>query len=248
MSGFFDLSSIECAVIDTCKLYNPNLFGAHIAVALDFYPVFLTISMYVLSLYRYELYFALISVSLTLNWIINTIIQRFIIGEAVRFPDCGSPFQMPSFSSQHIVLFETMMFLYMLTWCSKVKIKLLILIRLFTFAVLVSRIYIGINTIPQLLVGGAIGFSLAILYHLIILYIIFPYFSNILNWTLIRWMGLEDNMCRRSNWKRATRGNKAFQNALRIIAGEIEKMPNENKTHYIKFKLKTKRHVLIKIE
>lgn len=235
MSGFLDLESLEC-VADSCGLYNPDMWGSHIAIALDFYPIFLTFGIYVLSLYKYELYFALVSLSLTIGWIINFIIQRSL-GETARFPDCGSPYQMPSFASQQIVTFETMMTLFMIVWGNRFKLKLIILLRTFTFGVLVSRIFLGINTTDQLLIGALMGFLLAILYHTIIYYIIFPYFGKILNWSLIRWLGLEDNMCGSSKLHVTDDllhdKHPGLSKAFQLVRKEIRKIPKKDRPRRI---------------
>ena len=248
MSGFGDLKALECTLIDACKLYDPNLPGAHIAIAFDYYPIFLTIGMYAISLYKYELYFAMVSVLLTINWLISYIIQRAIVGESYRFIDCGSPYQMPSFGSQHIIVFETLMILYMLTWGSKFYFKLIILLRLFTSGVLVSRIFLGINTVEQLLMGAVIGFFEGIIYHLLIYYVLFPYFSHILEWTLIQWLGLEDNLCRDDSIDTPKNYDHEMHNAVRIIADRLSKKAKGRKNRYMKIRVNGSQSIHVKME
>jgi len=246
MSGFGDLTTLEC-VVETCPLYDHDVFGAHITIALDFYPIFLTVGIYAVSLYKYELYFALVSVVLTLNWGVNYGIQR-MVGPSSRFPECGSAYQMPSFSSQHIVLFETMMALFMLTWGQKLYIKLIILLRLFSFAVLVSRIYIGVNTTTQLLAGAGVGFVSAIVYHIIIYFLIYPYFTRILDFTLMRWLGLEDNLCRKNSSKIRVKRNTNLTKALETVARSSGMRVNTKNIKYVTISVKQKKALNIKID
>lgn len=255
MSGFLDLWSLECVVVDSCQLYNSSMWGAHIAIALDFYPLFLMIGMYTISLYKYELYFAMVSICLTLGWIINFVIQR-CFGETARFPDCGSPYQTPSFASQQIVTFEVLMTLYMLTWGHKLKLKLIILMRIFTFAVLVSRIFIGINTISQLLVGALLGFLLGIFYHIVIYFIIYPHFRRILEFTVLQWFGIVDTLC--GSTKIVIRNNslqdeKKYKypevaKAINQLVRALSRIPKKQRPKHITFELDKQKTVDLNIE
>lgn len=186
---------LECVTNGVCPLYDEGVWGAPITVALDFYPIFLTVGMYAISLYQYELYFALVSLGLTANWGINVFLQHVVFKQLGAFAGCGSTYQMPSFSSQHIVMFNALMACYMMGWGKRFAGKLILLMQLFTAAVLVSRIFIGINTRAQLLVGGLLGFGLGVGYHCILYYLIYPRFGKILEWQWAQWVGIVDTLC-----------------------------------------------------
>lgn len=195
MSGITDLDRLECVTFGVCPLYDASVWGAPVTVALDFYPIFLTVGIYAISLYQYELYLALVSFGLTFNWGFSVFLQRAVFRQAGRFPDCGSPFQMPSFSTQLVVMFNTMMACYMVIWGKRYPGKLVLLMQLFTACVLIARIFIGINTREQLLAGALVGFIMGYMYHLFILRIVYPYFGNMLRWRWIRFLGMVDTMC-----------------------------------------------------
>lgn len=249
MSGVLELKALECAITDVCPLYDSNVWGSEVAIALDFYPLFLTLGIYIVSLYKYELYFAIVSVILTMNWGINTFLQRVVFGESARFIGCGSAYQMPSFSSQHIVLFEVLMTLYMITWGRRVFVKLTILLRLFSFAVLTARIFIGINTPQQLFMGALAGFVEGLIFHMIILYIAFPYFGDVLNLTLIRWMGLEDNLCRGTNIKDMNDpSTKKIESTALRLANRIDQMDESGRTKYMIFTTPDNRNIQLRVD
>lgn len=195
MSGVTDLDRLECVTFGVCPLYDASIWGAAVTVAFDFYPIFLTVGIYAISLYQYELYLALVSFGLTFNWGLSVFLQRAVFMQPGAFPGCGSPFQMPSFSSQLIVMFTTMMSCYMVCWGKRYPGKLVLIMQLFTGIVLISRIFIGINTRPQLLAGALIGFILGYIYHLFIMRILHPYFGDLLRWRWIQMLGIVDTMC-----------------------------------------------------
>lgn len=195
MSGITDLDKLECVTFGVCPLYDASIWGASVTVALDFYPIFLTVGLYAVALYQYELYLALVSFGLTFNWGLSVFLQRAIFMQPGHSPDCGSPFQMPSFSSQLIVMFTTMMSCYMVVWGKRYPGKLVLIMQLFNACVLISRIFIGINTRAQLLAGALVGFVVGYIYHLFIMRILYPYFGRILTMEWIKFLGVVDTMC-----------------------------------------------------
>lgn len=212
MSGITDLDRLECVTFGVCPLYDTSVWGASVTVALDFYPIFLTVGIYAISLYQYELYLALVSFGLTFNWGLSVFLQRGVFKQPGAFADCGSPFQMPSFSTQLVVMFNTMMACYMVIWGKRLAGKLVLLMQLFTACVLIARIFIGINTRAQLLAGALVGFLIGAMYHLFILRIVYPYFGTVLKWEWIKFLGMVDTMC-------GTRGEKFIRPQKPFVRG-----------------------------
>jgi hypothetical protein len=195
MSGFSDLVKLQCLVASSCPQYDAGFALAPLAVALDFYPFFLTIGIYAISLYRYELYLALVSLFLTIDWLINWLLQDVVFKQAGRWADCGYKHQMPSFAAESIMVFQTLMVLYLMTWGRRNMYQMTTLLMSFSTVVLVARIYIGINTRAQLLAGALVGIVSGALYHVLLRYLIYPYFENILSFALIKWLGFIDTLC-----------------------------------------------------
>ena len=186
MSGFSDIYKLESIVIDVCPLFDSSISGAGLAVLLDFYPLLLTFSIFSISLYKQELYLMFVSFSLTLNWFLNYFLQNVIFLDHGAFLNCGSYHQNPSFSTQHICCLDTMLALYCVTWSRKIMYTNLFVLHLFSHMVVWARIFIGINTRTQLVVGSLVGFISGILFHLAILLIAYPNFGHILSWRIMR--------------------------------------------------------------
>lgn len=196
MSGLEQLYEIDC-IVSECPNYDKSLPGAPFFVMLDFYPIALTVGLAAISIIRQELYLFLLSLCLTANWLINLFFQSVVFLQPGLFPGCGSLYQMPSFSAQQAILFETMIALYMVCWTKKIFWINTLLLHFFSSMVIWARIFIGINSIPQLLVGAIFGLVLGILFHCIIYFLIVPYFKTILKWRIFKWRGFCDTLCQK---------------------------------------------------
>jgi hypothetical protein len=84
MSGFSDFQAFEC-VVQYCPLYNADLPFAYLTIVFDFYPVFLTFGIFLLSLNSNELYYTLVSYTLTLGTLLSMMLQT-LIGVPSQFP------------------------------------------------------------------------------------------------------------------------------------------------------------------
>jgi hypothetical protein len=194
MSGILDLVRLECSVKDVCPLYvSGNGFGVAF-VALDFYPIILTVVMYAITLYHSELYFFLMSAVLTIDWIVNLVIQLSASVDP-RYEDCGVDYGMPSFSTQHITVFVTMILTFGILWKRKLSPYKIVLLGALYAVVVVARVYIGSNRNGELLTGTAIGFTEGCFFQWIIYSFIYPHFPYILSWKSSQAMGFEDTLC-----------------------------------------------------
>lgn len=196
MSGLSDLFKLDCIVSD-CLTYDKELPGAAFFVVLDFYPLVLTVGLFAISILRQEIYLFLLSLGLSFNWLICFFFQQVVFKQNGAFPNCGSPLQMPSFASQQIVFFQTMVAFYAICWTKKIYWTNTILLHFFSSLVVWARIFIGINTVQQLLVGAIFGLVLGTFYHCVLFYLIYPHFKTILKWKIMKWRGFEDSLCKK---------------------------------------------------
>ncbi len=193
MSSFSDLQNLECTVTN-CLFYETNGILGPSFLAGDLYPIYLSIGLYSIGLYSHEVYLLLISFALTADWGINQAFKQ-IIRESGPFPGCSSEFQNPSFSTEHAILFETLMISFIIIWRKRVSTYKIFLLKTFVFFVLLSRVYIGINTRGQLLVGAIFGSIEGLLIQFVIYYFIAPHFPWIIDSKIGKFFGLEDNLC-----------------------------------------------------
>jgi hypothetical protein len=199
MSGFWSVLRLG-RIVSECPLYSDTTLDPYgimgpLMVALDFYPHLLTLTLYAITLYHNELYFLLLSICLTLDTFVSVGLQ-YAIGLPSRFPGCGNQYEMPSFSSQHITLFITMVLTFSSVWRRSIAARRIVLINTGMAFTQIARVYIGINRSSELFFGCMVGLIESALFQCIIYFIIYPLFDAILNTRLARFMNLEDNLCR----------------------------------------------------
>jgi hypothetical protein len=192
MSGFLALGELNCARA-ACPEFIPVDFWSGLLVALDFYPTYLSISFYAISLYQHEFYLFLLSLCLTADTGVNVALQ-YIIRQPGPFPGCGTQFEMPSFSTQHSSMLVCMLMSFMLIWRISVPSKKIFLLFLFLYGALVARIFCGINSRWQLLAGSLVGTVEGLLYQSIIYFLIYPRYKNILSWRLATFLDIKDHL------------------------------------------------------
>lgn len=185
MAGFFALDQLNCVAAD-CPEFLWASWGSGFMIALDYYPTYLTVVMYSLSLYQHDLYLFLVSLSLSFDTGIN-IALLWIIQQPGPFPNCGSTYEMPSFATQHAAIFVCMMSSYAFLWRLSVPSKKIFLMYLFLFSVQLARVYIGSNTRIQLLVGSVVGVVEGLIYQAIIYFVIYPRRRSIMEAHLFGW-------------------------------------------------------------
>jgi hypothetical protein len=65
-----------------------------------------------------------------------------------------------------------------------------------TVFVILARVYIGINTAQQLIIGAFVGVIEGILFQCVIYFFIYPHFEKMINWRVATLIGLENNICK----------------------------------------------------
>lgn len=193
MSGF-DLAIFDRLVQGICPEYQPSLFS-ELLVALNFYPIYLTVGMYAISLYHVELYLALISFALTLDWLLNWGLRSWI-QQPPPTAGCGSTYEMPSFASEDIMCFTIMLVTFTLVWRLYVSPWKLCILSIVLALIIYARLDIGFNTPAQLIAGAFIGSVEGVVYQLLIYHYIYPHFNRILSWRILVLSGFDDTLCR----------------------------------------------------
>jgi hypothetical protein len=101
---------------------------------------------------------------------------------------------MPSFATQHSALLVCMLMSFMLLWRVSVPSKKIFLLFLFEYAVILARIYCGINSRWQLLAGSLVGTVEGLVFQSIIYLLIYPRYKNILSWRLVAFLDIQDHL------------------------------------------------------
>lgn len=201
MSSILDVGKFECVVVPVCPLFIEGFFLTNYFILIDYWPTIVSIAIYAVSCYHYELYFLLFGFCLTFDWAFNTGLQ-YAFAQPPRFPGCGNTYEFPSFSAQHIVLFITLVLCFFSWWDASISPFRLFLLQLFGTIVLLARIYLGINTASQLIVGGLFGLAEGIVLNYVLYYILENYSSRIETWKIYVLAGLRNTIGRKNRDRR----------------------------------------------
>lgn len=139
-----------------CQYYEDTVVGP-LFVLVDYYPVLMSATSFIIMLYRAELMFKLLTLCMTFDVFSNWILRELIIKMPSRFDGCGNRYEMPSFASQHLAFITFILHYIMLRRRGTVNTNLLIMIHLMLFGGLLARVYIGINTNFELFIGTITG-------------------------------------------------------------------------------------------
>ncbi len=181
---------LDNALAAACPLFERNWLSP-VFVFFDYFPVFLDVAFYALSWYEMDFYMFFVSVALTLDIFWNTLWRVFIVADPNRFAGCGSLHQMPSLSSDQAVFVTTVYLTFSFLWRPTTSWIRVALANVAILVVLVSRVYIGINTLLELLFGAIDGVLLAMLFQLFVYFVLVPWMPRILDTPLCRWLGMK---------------------------------------------------------
>lgn len=180
MSTFEALSQFEPCITAVCPLYEPGHVGTVFFLG-DFYPLFLTLGFFSISLAIQDFYLLLFSMSLGVHIIANYALRVWIVAADNRFPGCGVEHQMPSLSTDHMIFFVTVLITFVFLWRHDTSSIRIFQLSLFMIFAIVCRVYIGINTVLELFLGSLHGLIWAILFQLFVYYIALPRLEYILS-------------------------------------------------------------------
>lgn len=197
MSGLDELERLQWGLAEVCPLYRPSSFVGPFLVGLGYFPVLVSLGLYAIGLYCYELYLLALSLGLTFDFLLNWGLRE-AIGAAPRFAGCGADHGMPAYAAQQTVFFECVVLsAYTCVWRRGAPISTLKLglLRAFCMLALFAHIYVGSSTVPELLAGAAIGLVEAIAFQFLLCRVVRRHAHRILRWRAVRWAGLQDNLC-----------------------------------------------------
>ena len=177
MATFVDLKNLESTLAAQCPLFEVNLISTFFMLT-DYFPTVITLVMLGISLYETDLYLFITSIAVTLDIVANSLL-RLIVGASNRFPGCGALHQMPSLSSDLGVFLVTVFLTFCFLWKPRTSELRIVLLNVGLLLVLVSRVYIGINTTLELFVGSLTGFFWALVFQAFVYFVLVPWLDYI---------------------------------------------------------------------
>ena len=193
MSGVLDTNPLQCAVDPVCPLYDPNLFFASLFVLIDYFPTYVAAFLWGIAFYYWEFYFTYVGLVLVFDWGLNYGL-KYAIGSSSRFPNCGEVHEMPSYSTEMTLLLVTMGICYAFLWNPDILLIKIATMNLIGLALVLARVYIGRNTIGELIIGALVG-TIEGFFFSILLYLIRRQVARLMRWRFINDIGLVDTMC-----------------------------------------------------
>lgn len=102
--------------------------------------------------------------------------------------------EMPASSSQAMLCIGTMVVLFILLYNVQQYTLYMLMLYVLASTALFSRLYRGINSPEQLIVGALVGCAEGCLYTMLWQWLGYPYVTRILQWTPIRFYGINDSL------------------------------------------------------
>lgn len=189
-----DIEQLEQYVVLRCAPHYDFSIFTRTLVIFQFFPLFLTIGMYAITLtYKYqELYYRCFSLGITLNWLLNLGLSYFFHSPP-HIQNCGTNYSMPSWHSQHVFFFYTMVTTYALFKKQKLGAINLVFLNTIPALVCAARLMLGFNTFSELMVGNIIGVTFAFAYQLFLLKVVQPRVPWFLGFPFVKFMGYRDH-------------------------------------------------------
>ena len=107
------------------------------------------------------------------------------------------PCGMPSFEMQQAAFFVTGLLILKMQWhVEQIKIGVVGLLQLMIVLVAYSLLYFGFNTIPDILVGGLVGFVFSWAYNMAVYVWLSPYFARMEGWWICKQFGYRNVFCK----------------------------------------------------
>ena len=194
MTGFWAFDVFDAYIAGVCPHYK-QFPGSWALTALENYPFYLTIGLIAVSLYRNEKYLELVSIYLTLDWLLNYIVKDLIVKQSPPTPGCGDTYEMPSYAAEQASLFSTLMLGFAEIWgVESVGLKPM-LISISVLVPCFARTFVGFSSVPQVIIGFQFGLVEGLFYLWITKRFLWPRFNILEKWKLMEYLEFVDTLC-----------------------------------------------------
>lgn len=188
------MEQLEVFVATKCMQNYDYSIWSKILVLSSYLPYAIYIGMYAIGIFlrRYQLYYMLLSIGMTIEWCICLAIQRIIKIEP-HIKNCGGKYSMPSSPCQDVFFFYTMVMTYFILQRKRLGLYDGILLNLLPIMVCISRYLLGFDTIPEIFAGSLAGIFIACTWQYMIFVHIRHKTNYILSWRISRLFRLQDD-------------------------------------------------------
>lgn len=142
---------------------------------MDYFPLILTIGKMVVGAIIGAVSLYIAGVALFVDLVVNYILQSIIKQEGPYPCLVYDEYQMPALASQTVAFFITGFLLFCIVYRREIGTYLLWLVYVLGYAAVYKRVFDGINTPEQLIVGAVVGFVDALLMHAVVYYLLYSY-------------------------------------------------------------------------
>lgn len=190
-----DIEQLEVYTALRCVPHYDYGYFTRFLVICQFFPLYLTIGMWAMTfIYKYqEIYFRFFSIGLTLNWLLNLALQ-YMFRQRPHIQGCGGGYSMPSWHSQHVFFFYTIVITYLIIQKRHMGAFNLLLLNAVPALVCASRLTLGFNTFSELMVGNIVGVAFAAISQLVVFKWLRPKVPKLLEYRLVQWLGYRDHL------------------------------------------------------
>lgn len=171
------MQDISRNIFDSCPWVSEGIWD-HFWAFFRFSELFLTFSMWGISLWNKNMHIAAVSFGITLNNLSSSFYQRFY-GLKSPFYGCGDYLSTPSGFSQEVSFFYCLFFGYLHLRKLLVKRAILYLVSIWSVMTIYSLLYFPFNTHFQVVLGVLIGTLQGILYLLFITWFLYNFLDEI---------------------------------------------------------------------
>lgn len=178
--------------LDLCYT-EPTHFDWALCV-LDLWPIGVSLAMFSASLATNALYLWILWGATVLDYCLNLGLRYVIKEPSPNGALAHHAWEMPASSSQAMLCLGTMIILFIILYNVQQYTTYTLVLYVLATAALFSRLYRGINTPEQLIVGALVGVAEGFIYTAIWHYFGYPYSQIILSWRPVRMYGINDSL------------------------------------------------------
>lgn len=160
----------------------------------DLWPMAVSLAMFSASAVTNSLYLWVLWGATILDYALNLGLRYAWRDPSPNGALAHHAWEMPASSSQAMLCIATMVVLFILLYNVQQYTLYMLMLYVLGSAALFSRLYRGINSAEQLIVGALIGCAEGMMYTAIWHYLGYPYVWRILQWWPVRMYGVNDSL------------------------------------------------------
>jgi hypothetical protein len=188
------LFEVELFTLLRCQPYEQSWSSALLAL-LRYAPQVITFLLYFGGLRYKELYLLLFGLGLSLNSVVNQLLNRLLPSEP-RVTTC-TPMHGAgiSWQAQQVAFFTLFSLGYAALYQARLKLWHTVALTTFLALTVLSQDALNYHTTEATVIGAVLGCLLALLYQSFLYAVIVPSFRIVLRSSLVRYLAYQDTLC-----------------------------------------------------